>query len=94
MNDYELALVLKPSLSETEVKSTIESLEKFIQTGHKGKVFTREDWGRRKLSYQIAKEDTGYYFFLRYSLDSKLAPELNKKLRLNSHILRYLITQI
>ena len=92
MSDYELALILKPSLSDSEIKKTITGMEKKIE-GDKGKILDRDDWGRRKMSYKINKEDTGYYFFLKFSLESEDISKIGKSLPLEAGVMRYLLSK-
>ena len=94
MKNYEVALIIKPSLTDSELKSFILNLEKFIQNDSKGKILEKEDWGRRKFSYRIKKEDMGYYYFLNFSLEAEALAKFDKKLRLDNNILRYIISNI
>lgn len=93
MNEYELALLLKPSLTDEEVKKYIKELEKNV-ADKGGKVVSKDDWGRKKLSYLIKKEDTAYYFFITFSLSPSEINKLESKLKLDTNLLRYLLEKI
>ena len=90
MTDYELALIIKPSIDDSDIKKCITSIEKEIEKAN-GKIQSRDDWGKRKLSYKIEKEDMGYYYFLKFSLDPQLMPKMEKTLGLETRVLRYLL---
>ena len=93
MTDYELALIVRSSVEESEIKKTISSTEKEIEKMN-GKIHSRDDWGMRKFSYKIEKEDTGYYYFIKFSLDSQLVSKLESYIKLQEKILRYLLSKL
>ena len=92
MTEYELALIIKPSIDDSEIKKCITAIEKEI-TKANGKIQSKDDWGKRKLSYKISKEDTGYYYFIKFSLDAQLVEKLEKYLSLETRVLRYLLNK-
>lgn len=93
MTEYELALIIKTSTDESDIKKCITSIEKEIEKAN-GKIQSKDDWGKRKLSYKISKEDTGYYYFLVFSLDPQLVSKIEKFLGLETRVLRYLLGKI
>ena len=64
MNNYELGVILRPTLSEEEVNSAVEKLKNFIE--ERGEVVKVDLWGRRKLAYPIQKYQEGYYVFFNF----------------------------
>ena len=60
MNNYETVFILTPDLSEAQVK---EAVAKFvgILKGEGAEIVNEENWGLKKLAYQIQKKTTGYY---------------------------------
>ena len=69
MNKYELALVLSPALDEegraAEVAKVQATLERFG-----AKIEKVDDWGKRKLAYEIAKVNEGFYSFISFTADT------------------------
>ncbi len=86
MNSYILTLVLKPDLDE---KARVELLAGV--TKQFGKVAKEEMWGLRDLSYPIKKQKKGYYAHYNFEADPQVAPTLDKNLKLEEDIIRYLL---
>ena len=74
MDKYEIMFIVKTTLEESVVKSTVESLTSII-TDMKGKVENSKDMGQRELAYEINKFKTGYYFF--YEVGYRLGTDEN-----------------
>jgi len=90
MRDYELTIIADPGLDEKDQKSLREKIKKNVEAG-KGKVTKEDIWGLKRLSYPIAKKEDGFYVF--YILRSEPAGlvELEKNLKLEEKIMRYLL---
>lgn len=92
MNSYYLTIVLKPDLKEDERKVLLDSLSKKI-TGSDGKIEKEDLWGVKSLSYPIKKQTSGYYAHYEIIADPKDAKGLDKSLRVEDDILRYLLVR-
>lgn len=90
MRDYELTLVVDPDLTSEKQKKLVAKTQKII-TDLKGKISKTEDWGKKELTYPIKKKTLGYYFFLETKLPEKGPAEIEKKLKLEEGIIRYLL---
>ena len=90
MRDYELVLIFKPDIGEEKIKKNLALLKKLV-TSLKGKVKETTDWGKRELAYPIKKINQGNYFLLVLNLPPGAPAEIEKKLKLNSDLIRYLI---
>ncbi len=89
MRDYELTLLVDPGLEEKKQKVIIDGIKKLIEKA-KGKIKKEEVWGKKKLSYPIKKKKEGFYYFYLLSLPVASLPEIEKKLKLEEGILRFL----
>lgn len=67
-------------------KGTIEKL--------KGKFLNLDDWGKRRLAYPIQKEYKGHYYCLTYSGDNQLVSELERGLRLDENVVRFMTVKL
>jgi len=92
MRDYELTLVIDPDLTSENQKKLITKTKKII-TDLKGKAGKTDEWGKRELAYPIKKKTLGYYFFLESKLPEKGLGELEKKLKLEEGVIRYLLVK-
>ena len=87
---YELALILKPDLSEEIFNSEMENIKNMIDKS--GAVIEKIDaWGKKKLAYEIKKFSEGNYNFIIFSAESNVPAVLESKLRINENVIRFLI---
>lgn len=90
---YETTFITGPELSDDGLKVIQDRLLQVILQ-YKGEVVLTEDWGKRKLAYPIQKEVRGHYSYLVYTGEGDVVHEIERSLRLNEHVLRYLTVQI
>lgn len=90
MRDYELTMVIDPDLKEADQIKLIAKVEKLI-TDAKGKSLKPVSWGKKELAYPIKKKSFGSYFFLALSLSPEELTNIDKKIRLEEEIIRYLL---
>ena len=93
MDKYEIMFIVKTTLDESVVKSTVESLTSII-TDMKGKVENSKDMGQRELAYPIKKEISGFYYVLTVEASHEAIAEFDRKARLNENILRHQIIKL
>lgn len=87
MRNYELVLVLRPSLKEADKKKILDTVKGWIG---KLKVTKEEDMGTKTLSYPIKKETSGIY--INFMLEGENVPlDLEKKVLANENIIRHLL---
>lgn len=90
MREYELLVLGKGDLSESEQKSVVTSIEKAI-SDEKGTVSKRDDWGKRALAYEIDKQKDGYYTLFHLLAPEEFPKKLEKRISLDENILRHLL---
>ena len=93
MKNYELALVFIPTLSEEEKVANLEKVKELI-TRFGGEVTNVDDWGKRKLAYEINKQKEGFYYFIQFNAETATPAELESRLRITETVLRYLIVRL
>jgi len=93
MRKYETIYIVKPDLAEEDLKALTDKVQDVI-AGNNGDLKRLEDWGVRKLAYAIKKSPRGRYVYLRYDGVETLVAELERRLRLDDRILRYLTVKI
>ena len=79
--------------SEREAEAEFEGVKKELLS-QGAKIQSEEKWGKRYLAYEIAKNNQGYYFVLRFELEPKSIPTFNQFCRLEKGVIRYLTTVI
>lgn len=93
MNSYLLTLVLKSDLDETKRKTLLDLMVKKL-VGEDGKVLKEDLWGARDLAYPIKRQTKGFYAHYQIQADPKNAKGLDKTLKLEEDILRYLLIRV
>ena len=89
MNKYELAVVVNAKLEDEERAATIEKVKEYIAR-YGGTVTDVDDWGKRKLAYEIQKMKEAYYYFIQFDGDSVCPNEVEAHVRIMEPVIRYL----
>ena len=89
MNKYETVLVLNPNLSEEDTAGLVGKFKSLIEGA--GQLENVEEWGKRKLAYEVNDEKEGYYVLMNFSSDSKFPQELERNYKITDGILRYMV---
>ena len=89
MNKYELAVVVSAKIEDDERAAVIEKVQAYV-TRFGGVVSDVDEWGKRRLAYEIQKMREGYYYFIHFESDSSVPAELEARLRIMDNVMRYL----
>ena len=89
MNKYELAVVLNVKLEDEERAAAIEKITNYI-TRFGGTVTNIDEWGKKRLAYEIQKMKEGFYYFIQIDGDSTTPNELESRIRIMEPVIRYL----
>ena len=92
MNKYELALVINGRLSDEERDSALETVKGIVERFN-GKIGEVEDWGKKRLAYEIQKMHEGFYYFIHFEAESSAPAEIESRVRILEPVLRYLIVK-
>lgn len=90
---YETLFVIAPTLEEEAYKAVIEKVKGVIENGG-GVVDNVDEWGKRRLAYEINHINEGYYILMNFSSNPELPKELDRVLRITDTIIRHLIVNI
>jgi len=90
MRKYETIFILNPSFDEETVKANIEKFKGVIENGG-GTVENVDFWGKRKLAYEIAKVNEGYYTLINFTANTELPRELDRIFRITDGVIRHII---
>lgn len=89
MNKYELAVVLSAKLEDEERVAAIEKVKGYI-TRFNGTVTNIDEWGKKRLAYEIQKMKEGFYYFIQFESDSVCPNEVEAHVRIMEPVIRYL----
>ena len=90
MRLYELVMVLRPSLSESERKKLIEGVKGWLKDV---KVTKEEDWGQKPLAYRIKKEIAGVYHSLQFETENSVPLDFERRLTHTDEVIRHLLVR-
>ena len=88
MRHYENLVIVKPTLTEEEIKNTIALVEEVI-TANGGEIVARDAMGMKKLAYPIEKNARGYFYVMYYKAAPASIAEIERRFRINEEILRF-----
>ena len=87
---YEVLYVLNPNLTEGETQAIVEKFKTLIEQN--GTVDEMEEWGKRKLAYEINYLTEGYYVLVKFTSGPELPAELDRILGITDGVIRSLVT--
>lgn len=90
MSNYEGIFIIDPDVQADVSKGIVAQLQELV-TKNGGRVEGIQDWGKKRLAYQIRKKSEGQYVLLNFQMDSKLAKKIEQNLKLNDNLMRYMI---
>lgn len=93
MRRYELIFIVQPDLSEEEVKTVSEKYLQII-SAQKGSVIKTEDWGKRRLAYDINKQSKGTYVLVDFYGPGSMIREIERNLKIDDKILKFLTVKV
>jgi small subunit ribosomal protein S6 len=87
MRQYEMMIILDPSLEERTVQPSLDQFLKVVTTAG-GSVDKVDVWGRRRLAYEIDKKSEGIYTVVELTAEPDAVKELDRQLNLNEAVMR------
>ena len=93
MRNYELSVVLFSTLSDEDRTAALEKVKELI-TRFGGEITNVDDWGKRKLAYEIDKQREGFYYFIQFQAEATTPAEIESRVRIMEPVLRYLIVSL
>ena len=91
MNSYEIAILFDPGL-EVDLEQATKKVEK-IFTDNGGKVTNVDNWGKKKLAYQIKKHDSAVYVFYTVDMPGEGVRKVEYTLNITDEVIRFLIVR-
>ena len=89
MNKYELAVVVSAKIEDDERAATLEKVKSYVER-FGGQITNVDEWGKKRLAYDIQKMKEGYYYFIQFDAASDCPVELESKIRIMEPVIRYL----
>jgi len=89
MHNYELALIVNAKIEDEVRTATVEKAKDYI-TRAGGTITDVEDWGKKKLAYDIQKMSEGFYYFIHFDAEAAAPAEIESNVRIMDNVLRFL----
>ncbi len=86
---YETVMVLNPKLGEEAIKELVEKFKALISEN--GTIDSEEEWGNRRLAYEIDDQTEGYYYLVNFTSEPSFPAELDRRYKITDGVMRTLI---
>jgi small subunit ribosomal protein S6 len=93
MNQYESMYILKPDMEEEARKALIQKFANLV-TENGGKLEKVDEWGQRKLAYEINYIKEGYYVLMTFEAPSEFPVELERNYKISDSIIRFNVIRL
>lgn len=89
MNKYELAVVVNAKIEDDARTAAVEKVKEYI-TRYGGVITDVDEWGKKRLAYEIQKMREGFYYFIHFEAESSAPAEIERHVRIMENVIRYL----
>ena len=89
MNKYELAVVVSAKIEDEERAAVIEKVKALIER-FGGNVTNVDEWGKKRLAYEIQKMKEGFYYFIQFDAESDVPAQVEAQVRIMEPVIRFL----
>ena len=93
MKNYELLVILKPSLDQEELDKVVGKISEEVSS-YKGSVASVDKMGRKKLAYDVQGYRDGYFTTFVLSVPASSIVEFKRNLKLNENVLRFMFMEV
>ena len=90
MSKYELALVVNAKIEDEAREAVVEKAKGYVAR-YGGTVTEVEEWGKKKLAYEVQKMREGFYYFIQFEADATCPAEVERHVRIMDNVMRYLV---
>ena len=89
MNKYELTVVVNAKIEDDVRVATVEKVKEYVAR-YGGTVTNVDEWGKKRLAYEIQKMKEGLYYFIQFEADATAPSEIERHVRIMENVIRYL----
>ena len=92
MSKYELALVVNAKIEDEAREAVVEKAKGYVAR-YGGTVTEVEEWGKKRLAYEVQKMREGFYYFIQFEADAICPAEVERHVRIMDNVMRYLVVK-
>ena len=89
MSKYELCVVISAKVEDDERNATLDKVKELIERFN-GTISDIDEWGKKRLAYEIQKMKEGYYYFIHFDAETTVPAEIESRIRIMDNVIRYL----
>lgn len=89
MSKYELAVVVSAKIEDEERAAVMEKVKALIER-FGGQVTNVDEWGKKRLAYEVQKMKEAFYYFIQFDADATVPGEIESRIRIMDNVIRYL----
>ncbi len=89
MSKYELAVVVNAQIDDEARTAVLDNCKALVEK-FGGTITNVDDWGKKKLAYEIQKMNEGYYAFIQFDAEGSAIAEIEQRMRIMDNVIRYL----
>ncbi|RJQ56522.1 MAG: 30S ribosomal protein S6 [Nitrospiraceae bacterium] len=93
MNYYEKVMIIDPNVDDSAAEDTVGKIREVI-TKQGGEVLKTENWGRRKLAYELNKHQKGNYIFLLFKAPPAAISELERLCKVTDQVIKFMVVKL
>ena len=92
MKEYELTVLVHPDL-EANLDTVLDKVRALV-TDNGGEIIKEDNWGKKKLAYEVQKMSEAYYYFIQFDAEADVPAQLEANVRIMEPVLRYLCVRL
>lgn len=89
MNKYELAVIVSAKIEDDERVAVVDKCKALVER-FGGTITEVDEWGKKRLAYEIQKMKEAFYYFIRFEADGNAPAEIESRIRIMDNVIRYL----
>ena len=93
MNKYELAVVVSAKIEDDEREAVVDKCKALVER-FGGNITEVDEWGKKKLAYEVQKMKEAFYYFIQFESDSVCPNEVEAHIRIMEPVIRYLCVKV
>ncbi|MFI3236526.1 MAG: 30S ribosomal protein S6 [Lachnospiraceae bacterium] len=92
MTKYELCVVVSAKIEDEERIATLGKVKDLVER-FDGTITNVDEWGKKRLAYEIQKMKEGYYYFIHFDAATTAPAEIESRIRIMDNVIRFLIVK-
>ena len=89
MNKYELCVVVSAKIEDEERAQVVDKCKALVER-FGGTITEVDEWGKKRLAYEIQKMKEGFYYFIAFESETSAPAEIESRIRIMDNVIRYL----